>query len=117
MVNLLTVLNDRILRLARREIRGQTQKTRRLTTQHRRDLAALKHRWLPWSALWPFWRNRNGAGSPACRPSKREGGCDSRREASRLSTQAWPLGQGFWQARRRLGADDLRLGRRQVASS
>jgi len=42
MANLLSVLNERIIRLARREIRGQTQKTRRLTTQHRRDLAALK---------------------------------------------------------------------------
>ena len=42
MANLLSLLNERILRLARREIRGQTQKTRRLTTQHRRDLAALK---------------------------------------------------------------------------
>ena len=42
MPNLLSLLNDRIRRLARREIRGQTQKTRRLTAQHRRDLAALK---------------------------------------------------------------------------
>ena len=42
MANLLSLLNDRIHRVARREIRGQTQKTRRLTAQHRRDLAALK---------------------------------------------------------------------------
>ena len=42
MPNLLSLLNDRIRRVARREIRGQTQKTRRLTAQHRRDLAALK---------------------------------------------------------------------------
>ena len=42
MPNLLSLLNERIRRLARREIGGQTQKTRRLTTQHRRDLAALK---------------------------------------------------------------------------
>ena len=42
MPNLLSLLNDRIRRLARREIRGQTQKTRRLTAQHRRDIAALK---------------------------------------------------------------------------
>jgi len=42
MANLLSLLNERICRLARREIRGQTQKTRRLTAQHRRDLAALK---------------------------------------------------------------------------
>jgi len=42
MANLLSLLNERIRRLARREIRAQTQKTRRLTAQHRRDLAALK---------------------------------------------------------------------------
>jgi DNA-binding transcriptional regulator YiaG len=42
MANLLSVLNERIRRVARREIRGQTQKTRRLTAQHRRDIAALK---------------------------------------------------------------------------
>jgi DNA-binding transcriptional regulator YiaG len=42
MPNLLSLLNERIHRLARREIRGQTKKTRRLTAQHRRDLAALK---------------------------------------------------------------------------
>ena len=42
MPNLLSLLNDQIRRLARREIGGQTRKTRRLTTQHRRDIAALK---------------------------------------------------------------------------
>ena len=42
MSNLLSLLSDRIRGLARREIRAQTEKTRRLTTQHRRDLAALK---------------------------------------------------------------------------
>jgi len=42
MANLASLLNENIRRVARREIRGQTQKTRRLTTQHRRDIAALK---------------------------------------------------------------------------
>ena len=42
MPNLLSLLNERIHRLSRREIRAQTRKTRRLTAQHRRDLAALK---------------------------------------------------------------------------
>ena len=42
MANLASLLSDKIRRMARREIRGQTQKTRRLTAQHRRDLAALK---------------------------------------------------------------------------
>ena len=42
MANLLNLLNNRIRRLARREITAQTRKTRRLTAQHRRDLASLK---------------------------------------------------------------------------
>jgi DNA-binding transcriptional regulator YiaG len=42
MANLASLLNENIRRLARREIRGQTQKSRRLTAQHRRDIAALK---------------------------------------------------------------------------
>jgi DNA-binding transcriptional regulator YiaG len=42
MANLVSLLNEKIRRVARREIRGQTQKTRRLTAQHRRDIAALK---------------------------------------------------------------------------
>jgi DNA-binding transcriptional regulator YiaG len=42
MANLASLLNEKIRRVARREIRGQTQKTRRLTAQHRRDIAALK---------------------------------------------------------------------------
>jgi len=42
MANLASLLNENIRRLARREIRAQTQKSRRLTAQHRRDIAALK---------------------------------------------------------------------------
>ena len=42
MANLLSLLNEKISRLARREIRAKTRKTQRLTAQHRRDIAALK---------------------------------------------------------------------------
>ena len=42
MANLLSLLNDRIYRVARREVRGQIQKTQRLAAQHRRDIAAIK---------------------------------------------------------------------------
>jgi DNA-binding transcriptional regulator YiaG len=42
MANLSSVLNEQIRRLARREIKGQTRTTRRLTAQYRRDIAALK---------------------------------------------------------------------------
>ena len=42
MPNITSVLNEQIRRLAKREITAQTRSTRRLTTQHRRDIAALK---------------------------------------------------------------------------
>jgi DNA-binding transcriptional regulator YiaG len=42
MPNLASALNDHIRRLSRREITSQTKSTRRLSAQHRRDIAALK---------------------------------------------------------------------------
>ncbi|HTV48203.1 MAG TPA: helix-turn-helix domain-containing protein [Phycisphaerae bacterium] len=42
MPTFIAVVNDQIRRLARREINALTRKTRRLTAQHRRDIAALK---------------------------------------------------------------------------
>ena len=42
MPNLASALNEQIRRLSRREITAQTKTDRRLTAQHRRDIAALK---------------------------------------------------------------------------
>jgi DNA-binding XRE family transcriptional regulator len=42
MSNFNSVLNERISRIARKQIKAETGKSRRLTTQHRRDIAALK---------------------------------------------------------------------------
>ena len=42
MPTLTNVLNEHVRRLARREIRRNIQKTRKLTAQYRRDIAALK---------------------------------------------------------------------------
>ena len=42
MSNINAVLNDQINRLARRQVNAGTKSTRKLVTQHRRDLAALK---------------------------------------------------------------------------
>ena len=42
MPNMMSVLNEQIRRLARREITAQTKTLRRLNAQHRRDIAALK---------------------------------------------------------------------------
>jgi DNA-binding transcriptional regulator YiaG len=41
-MNISSVLNEQIRRVARREIRSQAKIVRRLTAQHRRDIAALK---------------------------------------------------------------------------
>ena len=40
MANLTSILNEQIRRLARREIRAQSKIIRKLTAQHRRDIAA-----------------------------------------------------------------------------
>jgi len=42
MPNIATVLKEEILRLARKEIRRQTQTLRRTSAQYRRDIAAMK---------------------------------------------------------------------------
>jgi DNA-binding XRE family transcriptional regulator len=42
MANLNSILNERISRIARREVTTGLKTVRRLTSQHRRDLAALK---------------------------------------------------------------------------
>lgn len=42
MANLNSVINDRISRIARKCIKTDTMSARRLTVQHRRDIAALK---------------------------------------------------------------------------
>lgn len=38
----LPALNDYVRRLARREVRGETSRTKKASAQHRRDIAALK---------------------------------------------------------------------------
>lgn len=42
MPNVIPVLNDHIRRLARREVRAQTVRTKKATSKYRRDIAALK---------------------------------------------------------------------------
>ena len=42
MPNILPALNDHVRRLARREIRAETRRTRKASAKHRRDIAAIK---------------------------------------------------------------------------
>jgi len=117
MANLLSVLNERIRRVARREIRGQTQKTRRLTAQHRRDLAALKRQVAALVRTVAFLEKqeqRRVASPPAAPQGQRGPVLRAKRQGPARPSR--PFGKGLWQARGRLGADDLLLGVRQVAA-
>ncbi len=92
MANLLSVLNERILRLARREIRGQTQKTRRLTIQHRRDLAALKRQVSALARTVAFLEKQERR-RVASLPVPQEGrGVRFSAKRQGPACQAWPLG-------------------------
>ena len=44
MPNIATVLKEEIARVARKELRNETEKLRKASTQHRSDIAALKRR-------------------------------------------------------------------------
>jgi DNA-binding transcriptional regulator YiaG len=75
MANITSVLNDQIRRLARREINNQSRVVRRLTAQHRRDIAALKREVASLQKTVAFLERqekRRVASAPAT-PSKLEG--------------------------------------------
>ena len=64
MPSVLPALNEHIRRLARREVRAQTVRTKRASSQHRRDIAALKR--LIRSLVTRLARvERGGPGGPA----------------------------------------------------
>jgi DNA-binding XRE family transcriptional regulator len=65
MPSLLPSLNDHVRRLARREIRAQTQRTKRASSQHRRDIAALKRLIKALSSRLTTVEKRAGKASPA----------------------------------------------------
>ena len=117
MPNLLSLLNERIRRVARREIRAQTRKTRRLTAQHRRDIAALKRQVAVLARTVAFLEKqeqRRVASPPRYRKRPKRYG--SAREASGPSAPVSAFrpraSAGSWAC----GPDDLLLGIRQVAA-
>jgi DNA-binding XRE family transcriptional regulator len=65
MPNVLPALNEHIRRLARREIRAETARTKRASSQHRRDIAALKRLIRGLAARVTACEKRGGAPAPA----------------------------------------------------
>ena len=67
MPNVLPALNEHVRRLARREIRSQTSRTRRASAQHRRDIAALKRLIKSMASRMASLERRSGSHGPALR--------------------------------------------------
>jgi DNA-binding XRE family transcriptional regulator len=65
MPNILPALNEHVRRLARREIRTETSRTKRASSQHRRDIAALKRLIKGLAARVSACEKRGGAPAPA----------------------------------------------------
>ena len=64
MPNVLPALNEHVRRLARREIRAETARTKRASSQHRRDIAALKRLIKGLATRLSACEKRGGAPSP-----------------------------------------------------
>jgi len=68
MPNVLPALNEHVRRLARREIRAETARTKRASSQHRRDIAALKRLIRALAARVNAFEKRGGIQAPAVAP-------------------------------------------------
>jgi DNA-binding XRE family transcriptional regulator len=64
MPSVLPALNEHVRRLARREIRAETARTKRASSQHRRDIAALKRLIRALVARIATCEKRAGAAAP-----------------------------------------------------
>src|ERR1700733_9946702 len=74
MANLNSVLNERIARVARKEIRAQTGATRKATVRYRGDIAALKRKVASLTKMMAFLETREKKrASQQPMPSKSEG--------------------------------------------
>ena len=65
MPNVLPALNEHVRRLARREIRAETARTKRASSQHRRDIAALKRLIRTLASRVNAFEKRGGVQAPA----------------------------------------------------
>jgi DNA-binding transcriptional regulator YiaG len=80
MANIASVLKEEIRRLAKREIRAETGKTKRAIVQYRRDIAQLKRLLAEQAKKIATLQNR--AGTPAEKPAEEDG------EKSRFSPRS-----------------------------
>ena len=65
MPNILPALNEYVRKLARREIRSQTGKTKKATAQYRRDIAALKRLLKTLAGRISYLEKHGGSARPA----------------------------------------------------
>src|SRR5437867_13390015 len=65
MPNIGTVLREEITRLSRKESRGQIDSTKKATTQHRKDIAALKRQVAQLERQMKLLARKVSAGTPA----------------------------------------------------
>jgi DNA-binding XRE family transcriptional regulator len=65
MPSILPALNDHVRRLARREVRAETRRTKKASAQHRRNIAALKRVIRDLASRLRTLESRAGRGGPA----------------------------------------------------
>jgi DNA-binding XRE family transcriptional regulator len=69
MPSILPALNDHVRRLARREIRAETKRTKKASAQHRRDIAALKRQLKSLLSRLSMIEKHGGSAGPAVKVS------------------------------------------------
>ena len=107
MPNIATVLKEEILRLARKEVRKQTQTLKKTSAQYRKDIAEMKRRLADLQhKIGPLQKQvLKGVSAGAAEPKPM--GALHRQGPALPAAAAGPLGGGLRQTRRRDGPDHL----------
>ena len=92
MPNIAVLLKDEIARIARKEVRAQTEDVRKASTQYRTHIAALRKRIEELERELKRVRKGAGRAGPAPSGSDDEGGTPRRFSAARLAAQRRKLG-------------------------
>ncbi len=107
MPNVLPVLNEHVRRLARREIRAETARTKRASSQHRRDIAALKRLIKGLAARVAACEKRGGAMTPVLAAGEASDNLRFRRDG--LKTHRTKLGLSARDYGRLVGVSGLTI--------
>ena len=104
MPNIASVLKDEIARVARKEVRADTQQLKKASAQHRSDIAALKRRIATLEQLVNRFGKAAAKKAPPVQVDQRAG--NFRFSASGLLAQRKRLGLSASEAARLLGVSD-----------